>query len=44
MKTWFREHSMALSAALARIRSMPGSFGFNVLVIALALVLPRGRL
>ncbi len=44
MKTWFREHSMALSAALARIRSMPGSFGFNVLVIALALLLPLAGL
>ncbi len=44
MKTWLREHSMALSAALARIRSMPGSFGFNVLVIALALMLPLAGL
>ncbi len=44
MKTWFREHSMALRAALARIRSMPGSFGFNVLVIALALMLPLAGL
>ncbi len=44
MKTWFREHSMALGAALARIRSMPGSFGFNVLVIALALMLPLAGL
>ncbi len=44
MKTWIREHSMALGAALARIRSMPGSFGFNVLVIALALMLPLAGL
>ncbi|MEO0318572.1 MAG: hypothetical protein RL404_2249 [Pseudomonadota bacterium] len=44
MKTWIREHSMALSAAMARIRSMPGSFGFNVLVIALALMLPLAGL
>ncbi len=44
MKTWIREHSMALSAALARIRAMPGSFGFNVLVIALALMLPLAGL
>lgn len=44
MKTWFREHAMALSAAVARIRSMPGSFGFNVLVIALALMLPLAGL
>ncbi len=44
MKTWIREHSMALGAALARIRNMPGSFGFNVLVIALALMLPLAGL
>lgn len=44
MKTWIREHSMALSAALARIRSLPGSFSFNVLVIALALTLPLAGL
>ena len=41
---WLREHRLALVAALARIRSMPGSFGFNVLVIALALVLPLAGL
>ena len=44
MKTWIREHGMAASAAFARIRSMPGSFGFNVLVIALALMLPLAGL
>ena len=44
MKTWFREHAMAVGAALARIRAMPGSFSFNVLVIALALMLPLAGL
>ena len=37
---WFREHRFALRDALARVLKMPGSFGFNVLVIALALILP----
>ncbi len=37
---WLREHRLALAAAIARIRKMPGSFGFNILVIALALILP----
>lgn len=37
---WFREHRFALRDALARVLRMPGSFGFNVLVIALALILP----
>ena len=41
---WLREHKLALAAALARILKMPGSFGFNVLVIALALVLPLAGL
>lgn len=41
---WLREHKLALAAALARIRKMPGSFGFNVMVIALALVLPLAGL
>jgi cell division transport system permease protein len=44
MKTWIREHAMALGAAMARIRSLPGSFSFNVLVIALALMLPLAGL
>ncbi len=44
MKNWVREHAMAVSAALARIRAMPGSFSFNVLVIALALMLPLAGL
>ncbi len=37
---WLREHWLALTAALARIRKTPGSFTFNVLVIALVLILP----
>ncbi|MBU6293012.1 MAG: permease-like cell division protein FtsX [Burkholderiales bacterium] len=37
---WLREHWRALQSALARIRSTPGGFVFNVVVIALALVLP----
>ncbi len=44
MKTWLREHRMAVSAALARIRGTPGGFSFNVLVIALALMLPLAGL
>ncbi len=44
MRSWLREHAMAMSAALARIRSLPGSFSFNVLVIALALMLPLAGL
>jgi len=41
---WLREHRLALAAAFARIRKTPGSFGFNVLVIALALILPLAGL
>ena len=37
---WLREHWRALQSALARVRSAPGGFVFNVVVIALALVLP----
>jgi cell division transport system permease protein len=37
---WLREHWRALLAAWARIRRAPGGFVFNVVVIALALVLP----
>lgn len=37
---WLREHWRALQSALARVRSTPGGFVFNVVVIALALVLP----
>jgi cell division transport system permease protein len=41
---FFREHGFACRAALARIRAAPGSFIFNVLVIALALILPLAGL
>lgn len=41
---FFREHGFAFRAALARISSAPGSFIFNVLVIALALILPLAGL
>ena len=41
---WLREHRLALRSALARLRSAPGSFLFNVLVIALALILPLAGL
>ncbi len=41
---WLREHWLALAAAFARVRKTPGSFGFNVLVIALALILPLAGL
>jgi cell division transport system permease protein len=37
---WLREHQFALNAAWSRLRKTPGSFSFNVLVIAMALVLP----
>ncbi len=41
---WLREHRMAFSVALARVREMPLSFSFNVMVIALALMLPLAGL
>lgn len=41
---WLKAHGLALAAAFARIRKTPGSFGFNVLVIALALILPLAGL
>ena len=37
---WLREHQFALSAAWSRLCKTLGSFSFNVLVIAMALVLP----
>ena len=40
MKTWLREHRLACREAFARIIRLPGSFSFNILVIALALMLP----
>ena len=41
---WLREHSVAFHGALRRLWSMPGSFALNVLVIALALMLPLSGL
>lgn len=41
---WLRAHGLALAAAFARIRKMPGSFSFNVVVIALVLILPLAGL
>jgi cell division transport system permease protein len=40
MNNWFRQHRFALGAALAHVRKAPGSFLFNVLVVAVALALP----
>ena len=40
MNSWFRQHGFALSAALLHVRKAPGSFLFNVLVVAIALALP----
>ena len=41
---WLREHRFALRASLARLRAAPSGFAFNVLVIALALILPLAGL
>lgn len=40
MSPWLRQHRFALNAALSTVRKAPGSFLFNVLVVALALTLP----
>jgi len=40
MNIWFRQHRFAFGAALATVRKSPGSFLFNVLVVAVALALP----
>lgn len=40
----FREHGFALRAAFTQITDSPGSFVFNVMVIALALMLPLAGL
>jgi cell division transport system permease protein len=40
MNIWFRQHRFALGAALSHVRKAPGSFLFNVLVVAVALALP----
>jgi cell division transport system permease protein len=40
MNIWFRQHRFALGAAFGQLRKAPGSFLFNVLVVAVALALP----
>jgi cell division transport system permease protein len=40
MNAWLRQHRFALGAALGHVRKAPGSFLFNVLVVAVALALP----
>jgi cell division transport system permease protein len=40
MSPWLRQQRFALSAALGHVRGAPGSFLFNVLVVAIALTLP----
>jgi cell division transport system permease protein len=40
MSPWIRQHQFAFSAALSTLRKAPGSFLFNVLVVAVALALP----
>ncbi|MDC8759813.1 permease-like cell division protein FtsX [Janthinobacterium fluminis] len=40
MKSWFRQHGFALGAALIHLRKAPGSFLFNIFVVAIALALP----
>jgi cell division transport system permease protein len=40
MNIWFRQHRFAFRAAFAQVRKAPGSFLFNVLVVAVALALP----
>jgi cell division transport system permease protein len=40
MSAWLRQHRFAVADAFARLRNAPGSFLFNVAVIAIALALP----
>lgn len=40
MSTWLRHHLFALGSALVHVRRAPGSFLFNILVVAIALALP----
>ncbi|MBV8470270.1 MAG: ABC transporter permease [Burkholderiaceae bacterium] len=40
MSVWLRQHGFALAAALVHLRRAPGSFLFNILVVAIALALP----
>ncbi len=40
MRSWLRQHRFAILSALVHVRKSPGSFLFNVLVVAIALALP----
>ena len=40
MKRWLRQHRFAIGAALGNLGKSPGSFLFNVVVVAIALALP----
>ncbi len=40
MTIWLRQHLFAFNSALSHLRSSPGNFLFNVLVVAIALTLP----
>ncbi|HJU99200.1 MAG TPA: permease-like cell division protein FtsX [Burkholderiaceae bacterium] len=40
MSNWLRQHGFALAAALVHVRRAPGSFLFNIVVVAIALALP----
>ena len=40
MKRWFRSHRYAIGSALSHLGKAPGSFLFNVIVVAVALTLP----
>jgi cell division transport system permease protein len=40
MKRWLRQHRFAIGAALGNLGKAPGSFLFNVVVVAIALALP----
>lgn len=40
MKTWIRQHELALADACRHLLRAPGSFVLNVLVVAIALALP----
>ena len=40
MKRWMRQHRYAIGAALTNLGKAPGSFLFNVVVVAIALALP----
>jgi cell division transport system permease protein len=40
MSPWIRQHRFAFGAAFSHLRKSPGSFLFNVLVVAVALALP----